>query len=215
MPLASVGELLLISALLWTVSRLLPWWRLHETATRVWEELHGWQAPTITQRHFVLLLIVALLTVAITASLGAIRFALSDAAGNLNANWQGLVVWHDAMSLLSRQGAMPAYVLSALWLWGRVPKTLVLTLAAISQLPLLGAPALLTDGVLLIGLLRLAQFAQPRPLFIGAVLCLLTVPLCRLFIADQHIAMGVFHLLLALHFAGFSHTLPRHTASDQ
>ena len=209
MLLASVGELLLISALLWTVSRLLPWWRIDEQASVGVAIARGWHAPIPSQRGWLMLLVFAFIMVAITASFGVVRFALSDAAGSLDAPWQGLVLVHDTLSQLSRQLAMPAYALTALWLWGRLPSWAVLLLAAVSQLPLLGAPALATDAVLLLSLLRLAQFAAPRWVFIGATVSLLLVPLSGLVIADNDLAMGVFHLCLALHFVGFSAALPR------
>lgn len=208
MLLASVGEILLISALLWTVSRLLPFWRVSASG-ELSAESSGWHAPSPAQRRWVMWLCAALFTVAITASLGAIRFALSDAAGTIDAMWQALVQLHDNLSWLSRQFAMPCYVLCALWLWGRVTPAVLLLLAALSQLPLLGAPAILTDAVMLVSLLRLAQYAQPRWLFIGAIVSLLLVPLCGLLIADKDLAMGVFHLCLALHFVGFSTAIPR------
>lgn len=206
MLLASVGELLLISALLWTVSRLLPYWRV---ATVNVSAAQGWSVPVPSQRGYVMLLCAALLMVALTASVGAIRFALSDTSGSIDVIWQPLVELHDRLSWLSRQLAMPLYVLCALWLWGRVGAKVLLLLAVVSQLPLLGAPALLTDAVLLLALLRLAQSAQPRWVFIGAIVSLLLVPLCGVLIADKDIAMGVFHLCLALHFVGFSCALPR------
>ena len=206
MLLASVGELLLISALLWTVSRLLPFWRVAVVNTSA---AQGWSVPAPSQRGFVMLLCTALLMVALTASVGAIRFALSDASGNIDMIWQPLVELHDRLSWLSRQLAMPLYVLCGLWLWGGVSWMVVLLLAVVSQLPMIGAPAILTDAVLLLALLRLAQYAQPRWVFIGAIVSLLLVPLCGLVIADKDMAMGVFHLCLALHFVGFSSALPR------
>lgn len=206
MLLASVGELLLISALLWTVSRLLPFWRVAAVNTST---AQGWSVPASSQRGYVMLLCTALLMVALTASVGAIRFALSDASGNIDMIWQPLVEVHDRLSWLSRQLAMPLYVLCALWLWGGVSWMVVLLLAVVSQLPMIGAPAILTDAVLLLALLRLAQYAQPRWVFISAIVSLLLVPLCGLVIADKDMAMGIFHLCLALHLVGFSSALPR------
>lgn len=230
MELASLGELLLITALLWTSRKLWPLWRrsVHlasDKAAAIIEQTlaaassesvspaqrpQSWAVPT--KRWLLLSLICALLLVALTASFGAVRYALQptpDFATAATAAQYGLLVTvHDNLSFFSRQFAMPCYVLSALWLWGRVPVLVVLALALCSQLPLVGAPAMVNDAVLLLGLLRLVQQASPRlPLAIG-IGCLLGVPLCSALIPDANIAMGVFHLLLALHFVGFARTLP-------
>lgn len=239
MWLASLGELLLVATLVWTSYTLWPLWRrcVHLASDKAAAIVHqaltqaavnsaadaatdpgapkpsarkGWQPPE--QGLAVLLLISALLLVALTATFGAVRYALQptpDFATAATAAQYGLLVTvHDNLSFLSRQFAMPCYVLCALWLWGRVPALAVVALVLVSQLPLLGAPGIVNDAVLLVSLLRLVQQAtKRRPLAIG-IGCLLGVPLCSLLIADANIAMGVFHLLLALHFVGFALTLP-------
>lgn len=237
MWLASLGELLLVATLVWTSYTLWPWWRrcVHLASDKAAAIVHqaltqaavnsaadatepaaapavrkGWQPPE--HRFAVLGLICALLLVALTATFGAVRYALQptpDFTTAATAAHYGLLVTvHDNLSFISRQFAMPGYVLCALWLWGRVPALAVVALALVSQLPLLGAPGMINDAVLLVSLLRLLQQASKRlPLALG-IACLLGVPLCSLLIADANIAMGLFHLLLALHFVGFALTLP-------
>lgn len=170
MILAFAGELVLVAALLFLVVQVFG---------------SGGSA-----KYPRLVMTLALLFIAVTASLGALRY-LGE---------QDLVPLHDLMSYGSRFIAMPLYACAALVLWGRLPMMMAAVLLVVAMLPLLGLPAMITDAVLVLCLLRLVQQAQLKLVMSLSLLSLLLVPLCSLLIKDRDLAMGLFHLCLASHF---------------
>ncbi|MFC4656005.1 hypothetical protein ACFO3I_13400 [Rheinheimera marina] len=127
--------------------------------------------------------------IAVTASMGASRY-LGDTA---------IIGWHDWASYWSKTVAMPLYLCTLLWLWSNGPRPLTVAFAALGTSPVLGAPALLTDLALVLTLLRLIQCCAPKSQLIAALIALGLVPLCAL-LPEPDLAMGLFHLALALHF---------------
>ncbi|WP_337843072.1 hypothetical protein [Rheinheimera sp.] len=132
---------------------------------------------------------VALGFIAVTASMGAGRY-LGDNA---------VIAWHDWASYWSKTVAMPLYLCAVLWLWSPSGRWLALLFGLLGCSPVLGAPAMLTDLALVLALLRLIQCCAPKASIIAALLALGLVPLCAL-LNDADLAMGLFHLALALHF---------------
>lgn len=161
-----------------------------------------------------LLLVLALLTIAITASFGAVRYyALSQGAPadliSTKVLGYRLDDLHDMLSSISRNFAMPFYLFATVWLWGRLPVWLAPSLLAMALLPQLGFFSMFTDAALILMLLALLQNAAARRSIMIAICCLLAVPLCVALIADDDIAMALFHLMLAAHFVSYAQAVPK------
>lgn len=170
MYLAFAGELTLIAALVFLI------WQLNSANAA---------------RAVRVVLQLTLLFIALTASLGALRYLGVDK----------VIPLHDALSYVSRFIAMPLYASALVFCWGRLPHLAagVLLLAGLS--PLLGAPAIATDAVIVAALLRLIQCATDKGLLLVSLSSLLLVPVSTAAIAAADPAMGLFHLLLGVHFA--------------
>lgn len=161
-----------------------------------------------------LLLVLALLTIAITASFGAVRYyALSQGAPadliSTKVLGYRLDDLHDMLSSISRNFAMPFYLFATVWLWGRLPVWLAPSLLAMALLPQLGFFNMFTDAALILMLLALLQNAAARRFIMIAICCLLAVPLCVALIANDDIAMALFHLMLAAHFVSYAQAVPK------
>lgn len=161
-----------------------------------------------------LLLVLALLTIAITASFGAVRYyALSQGAPadliSTKVLGYRLDDLHDMLSSISRNFAMPFYLFATVWLWGRLPVWLAPSLLAMALLPQLGFFSMFTDAALILMLLALLQNAAARRFIMIAICCLLAVPLCVALIANDDIAMALFHLMLAAHFVSYAQAVPK------
>lgn len=161
-----------------------------------------------------LLLVLALLTIAITASFGAVRYyGLSQGAPadliSTKVLGYRLDDLHDMLSSISRNFAMPFYLFATVWLWGRLPVWLAPSLLAMALLPQLGFFSMFTDAALILMLLALLQNAAARRFIMIAICCLLAVPLCVALIANDNIAMALFHLMLAAHFVSYAQAVPK------
>ncbi len=165
------------------------------------------------------LLVLALLTIATTASFGAVRYyALTQGAPadliSTKVLGYRLDDLHDLLSSISRNFAMPFYLFATVWLWGRLPVWFAPSLLAMALLPQLGFFSMFTDAALILMLLALLQNIAARRLIVLAICCLLAVPLCVALIANDDIAMALFHLMLAAHFVSYARAIPKLTNDE-
>lgn len=160
------------------------------------------------------LLVLAILTIATTASFGAVRYyALTQGAPadliSTKVVGYRLDDLHDLLSSISRNFAMPLYLFATVWLWGRLPVWFAPSLLAMALLPQFGFFSMFTDAALILMLLALLQNSAARRSIVAAIGCLLAVPLSVLFIANDDIAMALFHLMLAAHFVCYAKAIPK------
>ena len=148
--------------------------------------------PLKAQANMVITL--ALAFIAVTASFGAARYL----------GFTAVTEMHDSLSYLSRFIAMPLYAGLLLWGFSALPVALVLLLIMAGVSPLLGAPVLTTDVMIVLALLWLIRLTQAKAMLLLALVSLLLVPLSGLVADSQDLAMGLFHLLLAMHFAAIA-----------
>lgn len=190
---AVTGEVCLVLALGLGALRC---WRFRHTATGQWPSL---------------LLAGALVFIAINAAVGALRYAGVTAVLPL----------HQLLTAVSVALMMPLYVAAALWSWGRLSWQIWLLWLGLALLPGVSSalpaldvsgwpmvPRLLTDVMLVLGLLRIIQQAQARLTVIVALAALLAVPLSGLLPLSVDAGLGLFHILLALHFFAFYLAIP-------
>lgn len=137
----------------------------------------------------------AMLFVAITATIGAFRFAGFTEVNHI----------HDTTSWLSTNLAMTIYACSTALLFIDNSKTNKLSLAVIilliaNTLMCILVTTALTNVVIFIALALTACFSLHRNSVIGALVALLLVPVSGFIPASYDLQMGIFHLFLALHF---------------
>ena len=170
MYLAFTGELTLIAALVFLI----------------------WQLNTaLTSRAVRAVLQLTLLFIALTASLGALRYLGVDK----------VIPLHDSLSYLSRFIAMPLYACILVFCWGRLPHFVASVLLLAGGSPLVGVAPIATDVVIVAALLRLIQCAADKGLLLVSLSSLLLVPVSTAAISAADPALGLFHLLLGIHFA--------------
>lgn len=195
MILTAIAELVLVLTLLVAI------WQLNKQ--RIGES----EAPYAD--NVWTLLILALTTITITASIGAVRYyALSAGAP---ADLISSKVWgfrlddlHDMLSGISRSFAMPIYLFTTIWLWGRLPLWFAPSLLLMALLPQLGFSSMFNDAALVLMLLALLQNVAARRFVVLAIGFLLAIPICIAVISNDDIAMALFHLLLAAHFVSYT-----------
>jgi hypothetical protein len=200
MILTACAELVLVFALVYAL------WQLYR------EQIEHTKAPQAAS--IFALLFLALLTIAITASFGALRYyALTPEAP---ADLISKKIWgfrlddlHDGLSSISRNFAMPIYLFATVWLWGRLPLWFAPALLAMALLPQLGLFGLFTDAALILMLLALLQNVAARRWVVVAIVWLLAVPFCIALIPNNDVAMAFFHLCLAAHFMSYAQALPK------
>jgi len=200
MILTACAELILVLSLMFAV------WRLSQL------KVGNSEAPQAA--NVFVLLIVALLTIAVTASFGALRYyALTPEAP---ADLISMKIWgfrlddlHDGLSSISRNFAMPIYLFATVWLWGRLPLWFAPAILAMAMLPLLGFFGMFTDAALILMLLALLQNVAARRWVVVAIVWLLAVPFCIALIPNNDVAMAFFHLCLAAHFISYAQALPK------
>lgn len=144
-----------------------------------------------------LLLALALGFIALNAAAGALRYSA----------FTPIIPLHGALTAISVALMMPLYVGALLRLWGHLPPVALSCWLAFALLPAIGqwtgllqVPRILTDAMLVLGLLRVISQVQQRVGWITALFALLAVPLCGLLPLSADAGLGLFHLLLALHF---------------
>lgn len=171
---ASMGELLLVLALCFSAYTV------------------------ITSAHLKVLKLTisgSMLFVAITASIGAFRFA-----GFTEVN-----AIHDTTSWLSTNLAMTIYACSTALLFidnsqkNKLSVSLIVLFIVNTLLCILLTTAL-TNVVIFIALAITAYYNPHRNSVIGALVALLLVPVSGFIPASYDLQMGIFHLFLALHF---------------
>lgn len=202
--MAVVGEISLVLALGLCVQRA---WRLRDNGAQ-----QKAQAAWPYQ-----LLAVACSFIACNAAVGALRYA----------GFTDIVPLHRLLTGVSVAWMMPLYVGAALWLWGWLSARLWCGWLGVTLLPTLWAmllsglaavsvdvttwpavPKLLTDAMLVFGLLRIIQQATNPTALKLALAALLAVPLSGLLPLGEDAGLGLFHLLLALHFFAFYRAIP-------
>lgn len=179
MYLASLGEAILVLSLWLFIYRLIK------------NSQHG--------STYGSLLLVSLLFVSITASIGGFRFAGVDS----------VVAIHDLMSLLSKQFAMVIYAFCVLLLVVSEGKArnlalrLFLLIFSVNVLVYIGGfslPALVTDAFIFTAFVLLALLTKQYVQVSLATGMLLLVPATALITYSTDLSMAVFHLFLAVHF---------------
>jgi len=133
--------------------------------------------------------LVCFAVIAITALLGSARFA------GVNS----VIPTHDTLSWISKHIAMLLYAAGlAYTVINYKAKIVLVVIVLIAMSQLLGT--LGVDLVLFVSLLFYAFFTQVKPPSIFALIALLLVPTTAILPVSDDFKMGLFHLLLALHF---------------
>lgn len=144
------------------------------------------------------LLIVALLFISFTASIGVLRFAGMESVVNV----------HDLTSAISKQFAMILYAFSTLLLvasgrYHRLGLSLFLLIFAVNLFAFISGselPAIVTDVFIFGAFVLFALFSKQYYQVTGALMVLLLVPATKLITYSEDLKMAVFHLFLAAHF---------------
>lgn len=173
-------------------------------------------------RHFITL---ALITITVTAFVGAVRFAGVD----------DVIELHDGLSFVSTKLAMVVYAtclpivimhtsaqsvrlterrgqLDSLRIVRCAIGLLVvgIVLFGLQATQLVVAPSLITDGLIFIGLILFNLQTRNKHLAFVALIILLLVPVTSLLPINENIHVALFHLLLAAHFKAIQVALTRH-----
>lgn len=171
MYLASIGELILIFALIYLIVLL--------------HKQHS------DNKLYTILAQLACFFVVVTASIGAFRFA----------GFEQVIYIHDVTSYWSKHAAMMVYATCvALMLKSNISNSVYFTLGVIGLSPILGTPAFLTDVALFLTLASLALQKTIRTKVLQALFALLLVPATAVMSNMADLQMGLFHLFLAGHF---------------